>query len=285
MNAGQFCYITTCKGRLDHLRQTLPLAVAQPGVSCVVVDYSCPDGAGDWVAENFPQVKLVRVTGEAGFNVSRARNLGAEATAAPWLGFFDADVLWSPRFAAEMVAQLQPGCFYRAVPASTQTWGSLICHRDDFSAVGGYDEAFSGWGGEDDDIVARLTRQGCTQAGFDGELVSEIPHQEEDRVRFHQVKDRRTQRWINMLYTAAKLDLMRFVSGPLALSMRQTIYAEVERSVLQSLAKGSGPAKMEIKLPDKMTRMPAIDGRTEQCLLGHKMVYTLQVALGQEGAQ
>ena len=154
------CYITTCKGRLHHLKQTLPRVVGQPDVSCVVVDYACPDNTTDWVAANFPQVRVVHVTGEAGFSASRARNLGAQAADAAWLAFFDADILWSPDFAKTVIPQLRPGHFYRAKPITQQTWGSVICHRQDFEAVGGYDEAFTGWGGEDDDLLARLTMLG-----------------------------------------------------------------------------------------------------------------------------
>jgi hypothetical protein len=52
--------ITTCKGRLAFLKQTLPLMVAT-GFPVTVVDYDCPEGTGDWVAANFPDVNLVRV--------------------------------------------------------------------------------------------------------------------------------------------------------------------------------------------------------------------------------
>lgn len=47
-------YITTCKGRLHHLQETLPLVANQPAISLVVVDYGCPDHAGEWVAKQFP---------------------------------------------------------------------------------------------------------------------------------------------------------------------------------------------------------------------------------------
>ena len=33
------CFVVTCKGRLHHLRQTLPALAAQAGTECVVVDY------------------------------------------------------------------------------------------------------------------------------------------------------------------------------------------------------------------------------------------------------
>jgi len=164
----KLCYITTCMGRLAHLQQTMPRIVGQPDVDCVVVDYACPEGAGGWVAAHHPKVSVMRVEGETHFNASRARNLGAKAADAPWLGFFDADVLLSPDFANTVVPGLAPGHFYRADRLSAQTWGSIICHRDDFQAVSGYDETYVGWGGEDDDLFALLRLAGRRQADLSG---------------------------------------------------------------------------------------------------------------------
>ena len=155
----QLTYITTCKGRLAHLQQSLPRAVGQ-GIPCVVVDYSCPEGAANWVEANFPQVAVIRVEGEAEFNASRARNLGAAAARTPWLGFFDADILLDPTFAKMIAPKLTSGQFYRASPLTRQTWGSIVCAREDFGAAGGYDETYAGWGGEDDDLIRALLMLG-----------------------------------------------------------------------------------------------------------------------------
>src|SRR5262245_54418958 len=91
--------VTCCMGRLAHLRQSLPAMAAQPNCSCVVVDYSCPEQCGDWVAEAFPQVTVVRVPGRASYSPSAARNRGAAAADTPWFCFIDADVIPSGRFA------------------------------------------------------------------------------------------------------------------------------------------------------------------------------------------
>ena len=71
-------YITTCKGRLSHLQQTLPRIADQPHVECIVVDYGCPERCGDWVEAHHPNVMVVRTGPTEGFNASRARNAGAE---------------------------------------------------------------------------------------------------------------------------------------------------------------------------------------------------------------
>ena len=45
-------FVTTCKSRLHHLKETLPRMAAEAGAQCVVVDYGSPDGAGDWIASS-----------------------------------------------------------------------------------------------------------------------------------------------------------------------------------------------------------------------------------------
>ena len=66
--------VITCKGRLHHLKQTLPLIVAMGTSEVIVVDYGCPDGTGDWVEANFPGVTVVRVDDDPGFSPARSRN-------------------------------------------------------------------------------------------------------------------------------------------------------------------------------------------------------------------
>src|SRR5690348_7938147 len=90
--------LTTCMGRLAHLRESLPAAAAQPRAGCVLVDYSCPDRCGNWAEAAFPQVNVVRVAGRSRWNVCEARNAAAAAASAPWLCFFDADVVLDPAF-------------------------------------------------------------------------------------------------------------------------------------------------------------------------------------------
>ena len=68
----KFSIVTTCKGRLAHLKQSLPAMLAQDGAEVVVVDYCCPERAGDWVESAFPSVQVVRADGEEGFSNWRA---------------------------------------------------------------------------------------------------------------------------------------------------------------------------------------------------------------------
>src|SRR5277367_5615452 len=79
--------VTTCKGRLSYLKRSLPSMIGA-GLPVVVVDYDCPDGTSRYVEEHFSGVKVVRIRGKAGFNLSEARNLGAAAVFSKYIGFF-----------------------------------------------------------------------------------------------------------------------------------------------------------------------------------------------------
>ena len=92
----KFSLIVTCKGRLMHLRQTLPLFCALSDTEVIVVDYGCPDRSGDWVAAHHPAVKVVRIDDDPGFNPSRARNIAARDCQSDYLLFVDADIKVRP---------------------------------------------------------------------------------------------------------------------------------------------------------------------------------------------
>jgi len=49
--APKFSIVTTCKGRLGNLQQSLPTFVAQAAAEVVVVDYDCPESTGRTSAE------------------------------------------------------------------------------------------------------------------------------------------------------------------------------------------------------------------------------------------
>jgi len=270
-------WITTCKGRLEHLKQTLPRVVDQPDLAWVVVDFSCPDGTADWVRTHHPQVTIVEAAGEPGFSAPRARNLGAAAARTEWLGFFDADVLLAADFSAALLPLLRPGCFFRPTPVTPPTWGSVICHAHDFAAVGGYDEAMVGWGGEDDDLYARLLLGGLKAQGFPASFVGAIEHDDAARVRFYEVKNRAVQHRINMLYLHAKLDLMRLLGQPLGLDARRMLFDQTRRSVTAALDAGMTRATLEVTLPELLIKPPPIDGIVEHWQLGRKLSYGIDI--------
>ena len=229
--------ITTCKGRLQHLRETLPLMAAQGADEVVVVDYGCPDGTGDWVEREFPGVRVVRVTDDPGFCLPRARNAGARVATSDWLAFVDADVRLAAGWVGWLREHLEDGRFYRASAVAgvrdLETFGTAVCPRHAFEAIGGYDEALRGWGGEDIDLYARLSQVGMADTDYPAALIDVIRHDDALRMRWSEIKDRRLQDVINHCYLAAKSQLtaLQRPGKPLELEVRTRLMEQTRRQM------------------------------------------------------
>lgn len=239
MQPSNISIVTTCKGRLRHLQQTLPLLVAQAPAEIIVVDYGCPDNTGDWVANNYPAVVVIRVNDDEGFCAARARNFGAMAAKLPWIFFVDADIQVSANLFEWMNFNLDNRFFYRAGRVDgarkRDTWGTFICSKRIFESISGFDEVFRGWGGEDDDIFRRLSWMGASESEYPGEFVTPIPHDDHVRLAFYDIKERDIHHCINWFYIEAKMQMMaihgRRKQPPLG--ARQEIMHKVTTSILE----------------------------------------------------
>lgn len=205
-------FITTCKGRLHHLKQTLPLLYALSPDEIIVVDYNCPDNTGEWVKTNYPEVKLVSAVGAKGFSASNARNLGAAQSNCEWLCFIDADIKSNQEWLRWIRNNLKTGNFYRASVdngiCDHETYGTFICPRKSFIDIGGYDETYQGWGGEDEDIYVRLSLLSkLHQSTYPSRFVTAIRHDDELRTKFYQT-NKKTQHLINLCYLESKRHLL-----------------------------------------------------------------------------
>jgi N-terminal domain of galactosyltransferase/Glycosyl transferase family 2/Methyltransferase small domain len=243
------CFVTTCKGRLEHLQKSLPLMVTVPNTRCIVVDYGCPQQSGRWVLQHYPQVHVEFVTDDSEFCLSRARNFGANAVTSPWVCFIDADVMLQPEFAVWLRQPRDPKAFYGVGVSDSPTRGTMLSTTESFFSVGGYDEVIRGWGGEDDELYLRLRAAGNMELAFPAGLLSPIEHDDSLRTAFHPIKDRFLQHRINYLYTHLKSDIGRFSPEFLTKEGRRQIMAEASKTVLGAAAQ-SGAVHFEVELGD-----------------------------------
>jgi hypothetical protein len=237
-------FVTTCKGRLHHLKQTLPLMAAQQPDELIVVDYSCHDGTGAWVEANYPAAKVVRVPGKPGFNLGDARNHGAAQAKSQWLFFVDADIRMAPETLATVRPLLEPGGFYMPKwqkGMSTEIWGSCIAPAADFAAVGGYDEVIEGWGHEDEDFYHRLQMRGVERRHYPFELLKPISHDDSERDVLASSGSRGENEAANALYAMAKRQIshVRHGNGSLPMEERRKLMQEARRAVAEWIAGGA----------------------------------------------
>jgi glycosyltransferase involved in cell wall biosynthesis len=265
--------ITCCKGRLEYLKRSLPTFAAQSESEVVVVDYDCPEGTGQWVAAHYPRARLVAVADAPRFNVSHARNLGAQQARAPWLVFCDADDVLSPSFATDLLRKAKPGTYQRTLRGSRPEAIPLACEAATFKAVGGYDDALQGWGLEDFEIISRLRQSGAREVRSVA-VGQNLQHSkaECDRYYEHVVE---TSVVINYYYCYIKRRYFETAGRWFTDQQRYSTYRSVAKAVLASLADVEGDATFDIPIvasePPWAARLAASDVRRMSKIHTHKI--------------
>ncbi len=167
MSKPRFSIITTCKGRLDHLKQTLPAMLTQKNAEVIVVDFSCPDGTAAYVRQHYRAVKVVEVQNKNYFYNGEARNRGAERATGEQLIFCDADTVLAPfatNWLSNNLGSNAIGTFATKESndpkargeglGRNQLRGFQVISAKHFFSLGGYDEVLRGYAvGFDTDLL------------------------------------------------------------------------------------------------------------------------------------
>ncbi len=184
------------RDRLPQLQRTIRSLFAQTDVAveCLVVDQS-EDPLGNALPAGVVYHHLRKSGVERGWHKAWAYNVGARMASGEILVFHDGDICVPQRYGAEViralsagnddVASLQRFLFY-LTPQDTETvertnqipetlvpsrvyqnWkgGTIAIRRHAFFAIGGFDEGFVDWGGEDDEFYDRC-RQGLRHCRY-----------------------------------------------------------------------------------------------------------------------
>ncbi len=226
----------------------MPTVLAEMPAEVIVVDYACPQNTAQWVKENHPSVKVVNVTDDPGFCVARGRNLGAAVASSDWLVFIDADIKVTPGWLAWMRENLRSRSFFRAGRQGgrrdPESYGTVIVERAAFNSIGGYDEVFRGWGGEDDDLYKRLVVIGVTDSEYPRTFVSVLSHDDAERLTFHDIKEKDIHHVVNQCYIQAKFQAMNFYGfgNNLGIELRQQFMSKIKSSIIEWHEAGSGAA-------------------------------------------
>lgn len=198
-----FC--TTCKGRLSHLKETLPRNIQSnadyPNAKFVVLGYG--DAELAQFMRDFKHDRLVFYHHETTerFHMAHAKNMAARCgiyEGADILVTVDADNFTGDGFAKlihENLDKLDRNGFLcpdfhnvhqlRGTPdfPGRGFAGRLAIRAQDFIKFGGYDEVFDTWRGEDIDLIARMQRGGYKQSAIDPRYLRTIPHSAEIRFK------------------------------------------------------------------------------------------------------
>lgn len=196
--------VTTCMGRVHHLKETLPQNMAgnRPrngtDVEFVVLDYNSPDGLEEWIKTD-PQMVDAMQSGflrygknddVTRFHMSHAKNQAVRLATGDVVCNVDADNFTGSHFAQYLDhiftdhpdTVLNPSRRLKHAVGGG-IWGRVAMTHSNFSILGGYDEKFSGWGGEEVDLVRRAKGLGLTNYFLNDEYrAGVIRHSNEERV-------------------------------------------------------------------------------------------------------
>jgi hypothetical protein len=183
--------------RLPQLQWTLRNVFAQQDarVECLVIDQGATP-IGDALPRGVRYLRLPKQGVAAGWHKAWAFNVAARQARSRILVFQDGDVCMPERYAAELVhafdapgvraASLQRLLFYLdeastqrvmqsgSLPSDLtpvrvfQNWkgGTIAVEREAFFELGGFDEGFVDWGGEDDEFYDRCQLVGHCRYGY-----------------------------------------------------------------------------------------------------------------------
>lgn len=199
-----FCI--TCKGRLHHLRETLPQnlrnASDYPNAEFVVLDYDSHDGLGEWIKQNFQEemksgkIRYARFEPAEYFEVGHAKNLSHRVATGEILCNLDADNIIAHGFANFLNEQFNKDKDIYVRPHRRELLRHRVCkkwlrgaggrialHRDNFLKLHGYDERFKDWGNDDPNLDARAGAAGLKRVDIPYNLLGDvIQHSSEERV-------------------------------------------------------------------------------------------------------
>lgn len=180
--------VTCAMNRSGNLLAALPSWLAQDEIDeIVIVDWSSTQPVSDSLAAagiRDGRIRVARVEGEARWVLSWAFNLGFRLARFDRILKLDADIVLGADFFARN--RLGPGQViagnWRVVPADqAHLNGSFLVETAALAAVGGFNEALTGYGWDDEELYARLGRQGRRRVDVAAGTLIHLPHDDQAR--------------------------------------------------------------------------------------------------------
>jgi hypothetical protein len=202
VNQPTVVFCTTCKGRAEHIKETLPANIRDnlnyPRAKFVLLNYSSPDGLEEYIRRNHGhhiesgRLAFYTYPTEGPFRMAHAKNMAHRLgimEGADILVNLDADNFTRPEFAEYVAGKLEGhqnrflfaemvrGVLPRGIS------GRIAVHRNSFLKAGGYDEKYEKWSPDDKDFNARLRRLGHHGESINHQFLGAITHNDRKRFR------------------------------------------------------------------------------------------------------
>lgn len=199
--------ITSVKGRLAHLKESLPTWLEHTPCPIIIATQDCPDGSAEWAQKlGNDRILVASVEARSRGLFNKAQCLNGAAILAwglddAYILFLDADTRITPELWPWLEQRLTPEslCFVRPSAEHRDLTGVLGVSVEAFEAVNGYDEGMLGWGSEDLDLRLRLyLTEHLAPVEIPAELFRPIPHDDALRTRFYSEPDKQASQQKNL---------------------------------------------------------------------------------------
>jgi predicted glycosyltransferase involved in capsule biosynthesis len=187
--------ITTCKNRLHHLKQTLPVNIKTASIyknlEFILIDYTSVDGMDEWVKNemmdhiNSGILTYYRYNDGLIFSHSHSKNLAIRLSTGDIIINCDADNYLGEGFVEYIIKDLKDKSFiigcdfdnfnYTTPLYNLDIFGRIAVKREYLLSICGYDESMVGWGYEDNDLYLRLISSGLSNIPLDIKYIDKDP--------------------------------------------------------------------------------------------------------------
>jgi glycosyltransferase involved in cell wall biosynthesis len=183
--------ITTYKNRPHHIIETLPTWINQDTnipYEIIIVDYNTSEQLHDLLVVQSTKVNIKHIRCERLpiFQLSHARNIGANQASGSVLFFVDIDTRLRPN-AVEYIYAVDNDHYMAAVDSDVRKDiinGGLIAVQSRFHhAIFGFNENLVGWGFEDIDYKLRLEKLGLSFQSIEFGYYDCIDHDDKQRTQ------------------------------------------------------------------------------------------------------
>jgi hypothetical protein len=214
----RIAFCTTCKGRTQHLEQTLPRNLKDNedygNAVFVLVNYNSSDHFNRYLRDNYwREIEIGRLvvynfTEPTNFKMAHAKNLSHRLgirEGAEILVNLDADNFTGSRCAERISVIFEEKAVFAwagVVKGRGRRYrgcgGRIVVSTHSFLNAGGYDEKFETWSPDDKDFTARLCRLGYKAREIGYDYLESIPHN--NFVRFQEYPEAQAEIDENIVY-------------------------------------------------------------------------------------
>lgn len=261
VNSPLIIFCTTCKGRLEYLKQTLPQNIIDnndyPNCKFVILDYGNSSELQEYFKESYQdlidsgKLSIYTYITDKNFHMAHAKNMAARCgilEGADIIVTLDADNFTCSSF-AKYIAEIfkEIGIFLcpnfpviNSMPHGPDRpargyAGRLAIRARDFIKLGGYDEIYDTWRGEDIDLIYRLQRVGYKIRHIPNKFLSAIRHSSEVRFKeYPHAKEYEYEGYIKII--ASRIEtLVNYGKFGLGITYKNFNFSSLKANLLPSI--------------------------------------------------